>query len=196
MRKTLKAVLGLVVLLGVVFVAGSSAAPAGAQECGGYLNPCPPPVDECPFSATYPSEVTAGGSITIEGTSTGVTEIEFLINDIVIGSVTPDPDTGDFSGTFTVPDLAAGHYDISANVSSECGDYVSVAEDGIDVLAEQVTNPGTNTVNGGTTGTTTTTGSTPLARTGFDAAPMVTLGAAALVLGAAAVYGSKRRRTA
>jgi hypothetical protein len=195
MRKTLKAVLGLVVLMGVVFVVGSSATPAGAQECGGYLNPCPPPIDECPFSAEYPAEVTAGGSITITGTSTDVTEIEFLINDIVIGSVTPEAD-GTFTGTFTVPDLAAGHYDISANVSSECGDYVSVAEDGIDVLAEQVTNPGTNTVNGGTGTTTTTTGGTPLARTGFDAAPMVTLGAAALVLGAAAVYGSKRRRTA
>jgi len=185
MRKTLKAVMGLLVLVGVFYVSGS-ASPAGAQDCG-YFG-CPP--DECSFEGTYPSQVTSGGSITLTGTSENIDSIEFAIGGNVLGSVTPD-ENGDFSGTFTVPSLAAGTYTITATASSPCGEFT--VEEDIEVLATQVNNPVNNNVNGSTGNGTSTT---PLARTGFDAAPMVTLGAAALVLGGAAVYGSKRRRTA
>lgn len=189
MRKTLKAVMGLLVLLGVFYVA-TPASPAGAQECvPTYFDPCTPE-PECSFEGTYPARVTAGSRITLTGTAVNVDSIEFAIGGSVIGSVTPDAD-GNFSGTFTVPSLAAGTYSITATAQSDCGEFT--VEEDIEVVATQVTNPVNNNVNGSAGNT---TSDTPLARTGFDAAPMVTLGAAALVLGAAAVYGSKRRRTA
>jgi LPXTG-motif cell wall-anchored protein len=186
MRKNLKAVVGLCVLLGVFFI--GSSAPSGAQEddCGGYLNPCPA---ECVFDASIPAQVTAGGKVTISGTSTEVDSIEFSIGGQVIGSVTPGDD-GSFSATFDVPSLSPGTYTATATASSPCGEFSDDVE--IEVLARAVNNPGTNNVGGSSNGGS----NTPLARTGFDAAPMVTLGAAALVLGGAAVYGSKRRRTA
>jgi LPXTG-motif cell wall-anchored protein len=182
MRKTLKAVAGLCVLVGVLFVSGGS--PSGAQEgCGGYFNPCPP---EGELEFTFPSEVLSGGTIRLVGSCNLPGEsVEFKIGDTVIGTVEPDAD-GNFDVSFTVPSsIAAGTYTISGT----CGDLL--AEGSIRVVRSGVTpGGGSNTVNGSGSG------STPLARTGFDAAPMVTLGAAALVLGGAAVYGSKRRRTA
>ena len=69
-----------------------------------------------------------------------------------------------------------------------------VADGPIEILGSGVGGSGVN--NGGGTGGTGTAsgGSGALARTGFSSTPMITLGAAVLVLGAAAVYGSKRRR--
>ena len=183
MRKTLKAVTGLFVLLGIVFFA--NAAPSGAQECGGYLNPCPEPTLEF----TFPSVVQSGGSIHITGSCNVPDEpVVFTIGDQEIGTITPEDD-GSFDVTLDVPNLAAGDYTISGT----CGDLVA---DGT-LTVTTTTTPTTPTTPINTVNTTSgTTSGTPLARTGFDAAPMVTLGAAALVLGAAAVYGSKRRRTA
>ena len=183
MRKTLKAVMGLCVLAGVLFIGG--AAPSGAQECGGYLNPCPPPGEDV-LEFTYDNPVVSGGKIHIFGSCTIDDVVEFTIGGQFIGSVEPDED-GNFDVTFDVPNLEAGTYEIVGT----CGEELEAVGD--ITLTFPGTTPTTPTNNTVTTGGTT---STPLARTGFDAAPMVTLGAAALVLGGAAVYGSKRRRTA
>lgn len=167
MRKTLKAVIGLCVAL--VAVLGMSSA-AGAQGLDDYF-----PDDELTFE--YPAEVSSGGDIAITGNCTLAEDVTFTIGGEEIGSVTPD-ENGDFSATFDVPTLDAGTYTIQGT----CGDLV--AEGDIEVLAAGST----------PTNTPTTSGSAPLARTGFQPLPVVTLGAAALVLGGAAVYGSKRRR--
>jgi hypothetical protein len=125
----------------------------------------------------YPTQVEAGGDITITGNCTEGGDVVFTIGDEEIGTVTTDAN-GDFEATFDVPDLAPGTYTIEGVCSG------LVANGDIEVLAAG-TDPGDGTSN---------SGSTPLARTGFNPLPVVTLGAAALVLGGAAVYGSKRRR--
>lgn len=187
MHKTLKAAAGLCMIVGALFVSSTA---AGAQECGGggYFDPA----CEVLLEVEYSSTVTSGGTVVLSGTLTtndpaGLPDdcdsVVFTIADQEIGSLDIDDD-GTFSGTLPVPSIAAGDYTITA-ASCEV-----VADGPITVVARNgnVNNPGnTNTTNNGTT---------PLARTGFDATPMITLGAAALVLGAAAVYGSKRRRLA
>lgn len=183
MHKSWKAVAGLCMLLGTLFVTSSV---AGAQDdtCGGggYFDPVPT------LEATYPATVTAGGSITFEGSLTGVDvtagSIEFEIAGRSVGSVDASDD-GSFTATFTVPNVAAGDYSVVATFAP-----CDLVAEGDLTIAARGTDPGNNNNRNRTT-----TGTTPLARTGFDATPMITLGAAALVLGAAAVYGSKRRRT-
>lgn len=175
-------------LFAALFVGANA---AGAQECGGggyFDTPCP---DLLEFE--YPATVTAGGSIAIEGSISEVqvddraladySSVEFKIADQVIGSADLNDD-GTFAGTFTVPNVAAGDYTIVGTADAN-----DLSADG----PIRILNPGSNTPNNNNTNTA-NNGSTPLARTGFDATPMITLGAAALVLGAAAVYGSKRRR--
>lgn len=167
MRKTLRAVVGLCVA--VVALVGLSSA-AGAQ-IPGYE-----PQGELTFE--YPTQVESGGTIAITGNCTEGGTVTFTIGDEEIGSVDTD-EAGDFEATFDVPNLSAGEYTIEGT----CGDLVASGD--IEILAAG-TSPGPGTSSSG--------GSTPLARTGFNPLPVVTLGAAALVLGGAAVYGSKRRR--
>lgn len=175
MRQVMKAVAGVGVAL-LVLVGFSGA--AGAQY--------DPTEDELEFD--FPSQVQAGGELNVSGFCTIAGEdVTFTLGDITLGTVTPD-ENGDFSATFTVPaDLAPGTYTLTGT----CGDQL-VAEGTVEVLGA-----GTGVGGGddGSVGGSTNTGSTPLARTGFDARPVVTLGAAALVLGGAAVYGSRRRRS-
>lgn len=183
MHKSWKAVAGVCMLFAALF---ASANAASAQECGGggYFDPvC---TDLLQFE--YPATVNAGGPIAITGSISEVAvavedydSVEFRIADQVIGSA-PVNDDGTFSGNFTVPNVAQGDYTIVGTASEDLE-----ADGPIRIL-----NAGTNVNNNNTN--TANNGSTPLARTGFDATPMITLGAAALVLGAAAVYGSKRRR--
>jgi LPXTG-motif cell wall-anchored protein len=209
MRRTLKALAGICVLAGALFVSGSA---VSAQECGGYGPACPPAEQEIVF--TYPRTVKAGQSMKIDGevrdvqaTSRAATdEATITMAGQVLGTAAIAAD-GTFSGTFTVPNVAVGDYTISA----ASGDLLT--EGPITVIADDVDcndvngpfsidpNNDPNNLDGDNDGiacegVNNTTSSNPLARTGFDATPMVTLGAAVLILGAAAVYGSKRRRVA
>ncbi|HMJ78794.1 MAG TPA: Ig-like domain-containing protein [Iamia sp.] len=182
MRGTLKAIAGLCFLTGTLFFASSSA-PVSAQECGGYSgNPC---VEEEVLEVEYPSCVVANdpfavtGSVTPPDAASAGEDIAFDIDGQSAGTLAI-ADDGSISGSLTTPNLALGNYTFTA-VTGELE-----ASGPIEVCTDP--NVGSNNNN--------VTGNTPLARTGFDATPVVTLGAAALVLGAAAVYGSKRRRVA
>ncbi len=195
MRRTLKAVAGICMLFGVLAVSGSA---AGAQACGGYGQPgC----DQLTFD--YPTPVNAGAEIPIVGviedtaattdkatatsdeTGTRGTTVAFTIGGLAAGELDVEAD-GSFSGVITVPSsLSAG----TTTITGTSGDIT--AEGPIEILGSGVGGNGNN--NGGTG--TASGGSGALARTGFSSTPMITLGAAVLVLGAAAVYGSKRRRT-
>ena len=187
MRRSMKAVAGICVLVGTLLLASGT---ASAQDCGAYGPVCEP-AETLTFE--YPRTVRAGGTVHITGQiadqdpqvlqATGET-VAFVLADEAIGT-TPIEDDGTFAGDFTVPHVAPGEYRITATSGT-----LSAAGP-ITVIAEGTTGNGT-TGNG-----TTVAGRTdPLARTGFDATPMVTLGAAVLILGGAAVYGSKRRRIA
>src|SRR3954468_10466383 len=94
----------------------------------------------------------------------------------VLGTFTAD-DNGDFVTTITIPSNSTlGEHLITAT----CGDLQQFLK--VNVLAEQVNNPGVS--NG------------ELPRTGSsNTGPLVGIGAAAIVLGAAFVYGSRRPRT-
>jgi len=184
MRRTLKAVAGLCVLTGTLFFASGGA--VSAQECGGYFGP--PCVTET-LTFEYPRTVRALQSIHITGMITeepaaaskaSDDTVEFVLAGQAIGS-TPVAADGTFEGDFTVPNVAPAEYEITATSGTlSTTGPITVIADGV--------NPGGGNNN--------VAGNNPLARTGFDATPMVTLGAAVLVLGAAAVYGSKRRRIA
>jgi LPXTG-motif cell wall-anchored protein len=95
----------------------------------------------------------------------------------VLGTFTAD-ENGDFVTTITIPSNATlGEHLITAT----CGDLQQFLK--VNVLAEQVNNPGVS--NG------------ELPRTGSsNTGPLVGIGAAAMVLGAAFVYGSRRPRSA
>jgi hypothetical protein len=166
MHKTLRAVVGLCVAGVAMF---SMAGAAGAQIPGYEPEPT--------LEFEYPTQVESGGDITITGNCTEGGDVVFTIGDEEIGTVETDVN-GDFEATFDVPNLTPGTYTIEGVCSG------LVASGDIEVLAAG-TDPGDDTNNAGG----------PLARTGFNPLPVVTLGAAALVLGGAAVYGSKRRRT-
>ncbi len=182
MRQVLKLVAGVgvavLVLIGFSGVAGAQYEPGD---------------DVLEFD--FPSQVQAGGEITVNGNcSIPGEDVTFTLGDVTLGTTTPD-ENGDFSATFTVPaDLSPGTYTLTGT----CGDQL-VATGEVEVLGAGGGNSGGGGGNGGTTGGTSggsvNTGSTPLARTGFDARPVATLGAAALVLGGAALYGSRRRRS-
>jgi LPXTG-motif cell wall-anchored protein len=181
MRRTLKAVAGLCVLMGSLTLASGA---VGAQACGGYFGP---PCGTETLTFEYPRTVQASQSIkitgiieTVEATAKASDDtVDFVLANQAIGSAPVNAD-GTFSGTFTVPNVAPAEYDITAT----SGTLTTTGP--ITVIAGSVNNNNQNN----------TSGNNPLARTGFDATPMVTLGAAVLILGAAAVYGSKRRRIA
>lgn len=187
MRRTIKAVAGICVLVGTLFLTSSA---ANAQGCGGYFGP---PCGET-LTFEYPRTVRAGQVINITGVISGTPEtqaasrasddtVEFVLADRAIGSADVAED-GTFEGDFTVPNVAPAEYDITATSGTLS------ATGPITVIADGVSG------NGGNNNNNVANNNNPLARTGFDATPMVTLGAAVLILGAAAVYGSKRRRIA
>lgn len=200
MRQTMKVVVGMCMALVAVLGLANSA--------GAY-----PPGGESELSFEFPSQVSSGGEITITGFCDADDTVDFTLGGESIGSVDTD-ENDEFSATFDVPDLDDGTYSLIGT----CGDIV--VEGDVDVLddddppatetetetEEPVTETETEvevteTETEDATETETATpinvgngGGGPLARTGFNAVPVVTLGAAALVLGGAAVYGSKRRK--
>ncbi|HEV7719979.1 MAG TPA: Ig-like domain-containing protein [Iamia sp.] len=182
MRGTLKAVAGLCVLAGTLLFA--SGGPASAQECGGYFGP---PCGEDVLEVEYPSCVVAGDPFSVDGSVTPADaasageDVAFDIDGQSAGTL-DIADDGTITGSLTAPNLALGNYTFTAVTGElEASGPIEVCTDG------GVGGNGNNNVTGG---------NTPLARTGFDATPVVSLGAAALVLGAAAIYGSKRRQAA
>ena len=183
MRRTIKAVAGICVLVGTLFLTSST---ANAQECGGYFGP---PCETETLTFEYPRTVRALQVIHITGVITqeeaqalqaSADTVDFVLAGQAIGAADVEDD-GTFEGDFTVPNVAPAEYDITATSGtlSATGAITVIADGG------NVNNNNNNTA-----------GNNPLARTGFDATPMVTLGAAVLILGGAAVYGSKRRRLA
>jgi len=206
MQRTIRAVAGLCVLTATLFVGGALAgSPAGAQECGGYFGP---PCEEDVLEFEYPACVEAGEAFTVTGSVTPADAasaddaIDFDIDGESVGSLDIDDD-GTFSGSLTAPNLALGDYTITGVTGelSASGD-ISVCDDsnvgpgGGNNNGGPGSNGGTGGVGNGNGNASGGTGSGALARTGFDSVPMITLGAAVVILGAAAVYGSKRRRMA
>jgi len=166
-NRLMRVLMGLIMAAGLVFV-GSSA--AGAADCG--YGGC---VVVFKIADTV---VVAGQTVEVSGSGCEANApVTITIGDTTVGTTTTDGD-GNYTGTITIPDLPPGKYTVNA----DCGTGVL----GIDITIEASSTPGT------TPGTTTT----PLARTGSDLGPLAALGAAAVVLGGAAVYGTRRRRQA
>ena len=163
------AVRGLVALVmtaGLVLVGGSAA----FAQIPGY------PSGGTPTFTIDDSTVVAGQTIGVSGTGCAAgEEVTFTIGDTTVGSATADG-SGDYAGTVTIPSLENGEYTINAS----CG---------TSVLGLNITVGDGGGSSGGTSGG-------GLARTGTEIGPLAGLGAAAVVLGAAAVYGTRRRRQA
>lgn len=196
MRRTIRAVAGLCMLTATLFVGGALAgSPAGAQACGGYLQP---PCEQDVLEFEYPACVVSGRSFSVNGTVTPADaasageDISFTVGGESAGTLDIDDD-GTFSGSLTTPSLALGDYEITGTTGelSATGDIEVCTDSGVG-------SGGANNGNGGSNGSgnNNANGSGALARTGFDSVPMITLALAVLILGAAAVYGSKRRRMA
>ena len=121
------------------------------------------------------STVVAGQSVVASGTGCGAGDtVTFSIDGTTLGTTTASS-TGTYSSTVTIPDLPDGTYTLNAT----CGS---------DVLGLSITVGN----GGGSLGA--STGSGGLARTGSNLMAPVGVGTIAVVLGGAAVYGSRRRR--
>lgn len=188
MRQVMKLVAGTAAALIALF---GFAGAAGAQD--GYG----PPEGCAEFDFDYSARVEAGSELVItNGVGSPGDELTMALGETALGGTLVVDDDGTFAGSLAVPaSLAPGTYELSVT----CGGVLYEAEDGapVEVLANSGTNNGGNNGNSSDPfngGSTNNSGSNPLARTGFDARPVATLGAAALVLGGAALYGSRRRR--
>lgn len=208
MRQTMKVVVGMCV--GLVAVLGL-ASPAGAYPPGGGGE----------LSFEFPSQVSSGGEIAITGFCDADDTVDFTLGGESLGSADTD-ENDEFSATFDVPNLDDGTFSLIGTcgdivvegdveviddddppaTETETEEVVTETETETEVEVtetEDATETETETaipinVGNGGGGTGGGSGEGPLARTGFNAVPVVTLGAAALVLGGAAVYGSKRRK--
>lgn len=166
----------------IAFAAGVS--PASAQDYGGGTETTAP----APGGTGETITVVRGDTTDVNGTgcapgsSVGVT----YDDGSDLGTFTAD-DNGDFVTTITIPaSSSVGAHTATAT----CGDVQQFID--LNVLAAQANNPGGNNgsgSNGVSNGT--------LARTGSsNTGPLVGIGAAAVVLGAAFVYGARRPRSA
>ncbi|WP_426574100.1 Ig-like domain-containing protein [Aquihabitans sp. McL0605] len=167
----------LVVLIGALFAFGGSAV-AGAEDCG---------YGGCGTTTTASSSTTAaaiptitvvrGESVDVSGKGCAAgSEVTVTFDDgTVLGTFTTDAN-GDFTAKITIPsDSTLGMHLVTAT----CGDVQQFLN--VNVLAESV-----NNVDDGT-----------LARTGSsNTGPLVGIGAAAIVLGGAFLYGARRPRQA
>ena len=172
----------LAVLLGALFAFGGSAV-AGAADCG-YGQNCGTTTTTKPTGSTTTTTpviptitVVRGETVDVsgEGCAPGA-EVTVTFDDgTVLGTFTADAN-GDFTTTITIPkDATLGVHLVTAT----CGDVEQFIN--VNVLAESV-----NTVDDGT-----------LARTGSsNTGPLVGIGAAAIVLGGAFLYGARRPRQA
>ncbi|WP_421121045.1 LPXTG cell wall anchor domain-containing protein [Aquihabitans daechungensis] len=167
---------GAFVALGMTFVGAS---PVSAQEgCTGYG--CTPP--DGSSTTTTPDDiptitVVRGETIDVsgEGCAPGAEVVVTWDDGSVLGTFTAD-ENGDFTTTITIPsDATLGVHLVTAT----CGDVEQFIN--VNVLAETVDN-----VDDGT-----------LPRTGSsNTGPLVGIGAAAVVLGGAFLYGARRPRQA
>jgi LPXTG-motif cell wall-anchored protein len=163
------------VALGLTFIGAS---PASAQDCG---------YGGCPTTTTASSSTTTpeiptvtvvrGETIDVngEGCAPGAEVVVTWDDGTVLGTFTAD-ENGDFVTTITIPSNATLGVHL---VTATCGDVEQFLN--VNVLAETVDN-----VDDGT-----------LARTGSsNTGPLIGIGAAAVVLGGAFLYGARRPRQA
>ena len=165
---------GAFVALGMTLVGGS---PASAQDCGYGCTP-----GSSTTTTTTPDDiptitVVRGETIDVsgEGCAPGA-EVTVTFDDgTVLGTFTAD-ENGDFTTTITIPSTATLGVHL---VTATCGDVEQFIN--VNVLGETVDN-----VDDGT-----------LPRTGSsNTGPLVGIGAAAVVLGGAFLYGARRPRQA
>lgn len=172
----------LAALLGALFLVGGSNM-ASAQDCG-YSGCTSSTTTAPPGSTTTTTEpeiptitVVRGETVDVSGESCAPgAEVTVTFDDgTVLGTFTAD-ENGEFTATITVPsDATLGVHLVTAT----CGDVEQFIN--VNVLAETVDN-----VDDGT-----------LARTGSsNTGPLVGIGAAAIVLGGAFLYGARRPRQA
>ncbi len=164
------------VALGLTFI---GAAPASAQDCG--YGGCPTTTTG---GATTTTEVeiptitvVRGETIDVsgEGCAPGAEVVVTWDDGTVLGTFTAD-ENGDFVTTITIPKNATLGVHL---VTATCGDVEQFLN--VNVLAESVSN-----VDNGT-----------LPRTGSsNTGPLIGIGAAAVVLGGAFLYGARRPRQA
>ena len=168
-------------LAGALLALFGASSIANAQDCG-YGGCVTTTTGGGPVTTTTPDiptvTVVRGQTVDVtgHGCEPGATVSVTYDDGTDLGSFTAD-DNGDFVTTITIP---AGSTTGEHLVTATCGDLQQFLK--VNVLGEDVTAPGV--------------GSGTLPRTGSsNTAPLVGIGAAALVLGAAFVYGSRRPRT-
>jgi LPXTG-motif cell wall-anchored protein len=169
---------GAFVAMGLTFI---GAAPASAQDCG--YGGCPTTTTTGGGSTTTTEPdlpvitVVRGETIDVngQGCAPGAEVVVTWDDGTVLGTFTAD-ENGDFTTVITIPSNATLGVHL---VTATCGDIEQFIK--VNVLAETV-----NNVDDGT-----------LARTGSsNTGPLIGIGAAAVVLGGAFLYGARRPRQA
>ena len=166
---------GAFVALGLTAIGGS---PASAQDCG--YGGCTTTTTASSSTTTpeIPTVTVVRGEtidVTGEGCAPGAEVVVTWDDGTVLGTFTAD-ENGDFVTTITIPTNATLGVHL---VTATCGDVEQFLN--VNVLAETV-----NNVDNGT-----------LARTGSsNTGPLIGIGAAAVVLGGAFLYGARRPRQA
>ena len=159
---------GAFVALGMTLVGGS---PAGAQGYGGGGTTTTVPDDIPTITVVRGETIDVAG----EGCAPGATVTVTWDDGTVLGTFKAD-DNGNFTSTITIPTSATLGVHL---VTAQCGFVEQFIN--VNVLAETVDN-----VDDGT-----------LPRTGSsNTGPLVAIGAAAVVLGGAFLYGARRPRQA
>ena len=162
-----RGLLATVMVAGLVLVGGSAAFAQIPGYGGGGTPTVTFEIDD--------STVTVGQTVGVSGTGCGAGEtVTFSIDGTTVGTTTASSD-GSYSATVTIPNLPDGTYTPNAT----CGS---------DVLGLQIT------VGSGVGGTGASTGGGGLARTGSNLMAPIGVGTIAVVLGGAAVYGTRRLR--
>lgn len=160
--------------------------PASAQYLeGGGDSP------DGPWIKLSANKVEAGGSVTVDGggfDGGATVRIDIESDPVFLANATAKAD-GTFSATVTIPaDIPLGAHEIVATGPGEDGELVLRAA--IEVVAPGTLGGGGG--GGGGTGAGTTGGGGALARTGSNVLPLVGIGGAALLLGAAFIYGARK----
>lgn len=159
-----------------LFVAGGATAASAQYPGGGPATTTTQPGSELPVVT-----VVRGQTITVTGKECGAGDLVTITYDdgTKLGTVTAGAD-GTFTTQVTIP------------TNSTLGEHVLTATcpNGADQILR------VNVVANATTPPPATGGGSALPRTGSDTAPLVGIGAAAVVLGGAFVYGARRPRNA
>jgi LPXTG-motif cell wall-anchored protein len=176
-NKLLAALLSAALL---TLAAATIASPAQAQDCGygGCTTTTQGQATTTTGSEIPTVTVVQGETVDVEGSGCepGAEVVVTFDDGTVLGTFTAD-ENGDFVTTITIPANATVGVHL---VTATCGDLQQFLN--VNVLAATEDNPG---VDNGT-----------LPRTGSsNTGPLLGIGAAAIVLGAAFVYGSRRPRT-